>query len=92
MTIQSTNHKSDDEIKQTEKETVNKKDTVNVENAENWFSCTMCNYRVKKEITLKKHINTKHSKNNIPEGMASKEVSFLTSVMNVDMLATERNH
>ena len=52
----------------------------------------MCNYRVKKEITLKKHINTKHRKNNIPEGMASKEVSFLTSVMNVDMLATVRNH
>ena len=36
----------------------------------------MCDYRVKKEITLKKHINIKHSKNYIPEGMASKEVAF----------------
>ena len=76
MKIQSTNNKSDDEIKQTEQETVNKKDTVNVESAENWYSCNVCDYRVKKEITLKKHINIKHSKNYKPEGMALKEVVF----------------
>ena len=92
MKIQSTNNKSDDEIKQTEQETVNKKDTVNVENAENWYSCNMCDYRVKKEITLKKHINSKHSKMTYLKDLLQMKWFFLSFVMNVNMHATERNH
>ena len=31
----------------------------------------MCDYRVKKEITLQKHINTKHSRKDMLDGIAS---------------------
>ena len=92
LEIQSTNNKSNDEIKQTEQKTVNKKDTVNVENAENWYTCNMCDYRVKKEITLKKHINSKHSKMTYLRDWLQMKWLFLSFVMNVNMHATERNH
>ena len=36
----------------------------------------MCDYRVNKQITLQKHINTTHSKNYIPERKASKLEAF----------------
>ena len=53
-----------------------KKDNISVENAEKAYNCNMCDYRVKKEITLQKHINTTHSKKDIPEGKASKLEAF----------------
>ena len=47
-----------------------KKYNDSVENAKKWYNCNMCDYRVKKEITLEKYINTKHSRNGEPEGKA----------------------
>ena len=55
----------------TEQDTVDNKYTATVEIYEKWYNCNMCNYKVKKEITLKKHINTKHSRKEIPDGLAA---------------------
>ena len=53
-----------------------KKYNDSVENAKKWYNCNMCDNRVQKEITVQKHINTTHSKKDIPEGKASKLEAF----------------
>ena len=55
----------------TEKVIESEKDTATVDNYEKWYNCSMCDYRVKKEITLQKHINTKHSRKDTLDGIAS---------------------
>ena len=52
------------------------KGTNQAENAEKWYQCDKCEYRVKKEMTLKNHISTKHSRSDIPEGLASNKVAL----------------
>ena len=48
----------------------------NAENGEKLYCCNICDYTVKKKITLNKHIKTKHSRNGVTEGMASNRVVF----------------
>ena len=46
-------------------------DTATVENSEKWYNCNVCEYKVKKEITLKKHINTNPSRKETTDGLAA---------------------
>ena len=55
----------------TEKVIESENDTATVENSEKWYNCSMCYYKVKKKITLKKHINTKHSRKDTLDGIPS---------------------
>ena len=73
----STDIQSVDQMESTDKDMENKKNTATVDNLEKWYHCNMCDYRVKREITLMKHMNTKHSRHDTPDGMNSNGVASL---------------
>ena len=72
ISTQYTNIQRDDQIKNSKQDMLDDKGTNQAENAEKWYQCDKCEYMVKKKMTLKKHYNTKHSKSDIIDGMASK--------------------
>ena len=47
MKIPSTKNQIDSEMKHKEQDIANKKDSGHAENAEKWYKCYMCDYRVK---------------------------------------------
>jgi hypothetical protein len=48
---------------------------VNITSSKPLFKCNQCDYACGKEITLKKHINTKHQNPNHPKGDQNTSVS-----------------
>jgi hypothetical protein len=73
--LQSTDIQTVDQIKPTDTDIENEKNTAIVDNYEKWYHCNMCDYRVKREITLMKHMNTKHSRHDTPDEMSGNVVA-----------------